>query len=212
MSNHGQRETPTPVQKDCLHPNVESSGQASQARRVINASRNGSRFSNRVGLSILNPRSLRLGLRARILFNQVRLTPALVRTYERLNPAQSLGDRGEREAERHLLRKGLIIVARGYSDKFGEIDLIAVDGETIVFVEVKTRRSDFAGAPAEAVDDRKQAKITRTATGYLKFNHLTECSARFDVIAITWPDDTRPPEVVHYENAFEQSVSKFQLF
>ena len=105
----------------------------------------------------------------------------------------------------------MVIVARGYQDKFGEIDLIAVDGETIVFVEVKTRTSDIAGLPAEAVDAVKQKHLTKTALGYLKWHRLTECSARFDVISITWPRESKRPEIIHYKNAFEQ-VGQFQIF
>lgn len=105
----------------------------------------------------------------------------------------------------------MVIVARGYQDKFGEIDLIAVDGETIVFVEVKTRTSDHAGLPAEAVDDVKQQHLTKTALGYLKWHRLTECSARFDVVAITWPTNAKRPQIEHFDNAFEP-VGRFQIF
>ncbi|HSG69457.1 MAG TPA: YraN family protein, partial [Planctomycetaceae bacterium] len=61
------------------------------------------------------------------------------------------GDRGERLAVRHLKKSGLKIVARNYRNRFGEIDIIALDGQTIVFVEVKTRKSNAAGSPLEAV-------------------------------------------------------------
>lgn len=151
------------------------------------------------------------GQKLRRLFRTVTLAPPLTELYDRILPEQSLGKRGEREAERFLLKLGLVIVARGYQDKFGEVDLIAVDGETIVFVEVKTRSSDHAGQPAEAVDEKKQAHLTKTAIGYLKFHKLTECSVRFDVIAVTWPSDAKRPAIKHYENAFEP-VGKFQMF
>ena len=148
---------------------------------------------------------------ARQLFRRITLSKTMVGVYDRLAPAMTLGDRGEREAERLLLRQGMIIVARGYEDKFGEVDLIAVDGDSIVFVEVKTRSSDYAGLPAEAVDLQKQRHLTKTAIGYLKWNRLTDCRARFDVVAITWPELSKSPEVIHYENAFEP-VGKFQMF
>jgi len=148
---------------------------------------------------------------ARKIFRKFSLSNPAIRIYDRLLPASSLGDRGEREAERFCLRLGMVVVARGYKDKFGEIDLIVVDGETIVFIEVKTRTSDVAGLPAEAVDETKQGHLTKTAIGYLKWNRLTECRARFDVIAITWPDERAKPEIVHYENAFEP-VGEFQIF
>ena len=148
---------------------------------------------------------------ARKLFRRITLSAPLAGVYDRFAPAMTLGDRGEREAERLLLRQGMIIVARGYEDKFGEIDLIAVDDDSIVFVEVKTRSSDYAGLPAEAVDDAKQRHLTKTAHGYLKWNRLTDCRARFDVIAITWPQESDVPEITHYRNAFEP-VGEFQFF
>ena len=69
---------------------------------------------------------------------------------------RSLGQRGEDAAAKFLRKLGYIIVARGHRDRIGEIDLIAVEGRTVVFVEVKTRSSQDAGHPAEAVDDDKQ--------------------------------------------------------
>lgn len=74
---------------------------------------------------------------------------------------------------------------------------------TIVFVEVKTRESHIAGHPAEAVDERKQTRLTRLALAYLKFHSLLDQPARFDVIAVTWPAGSRQPTIEHFENAFE---------
>ena len=148
---------------------------------------------------------------ARKLIYKLTLSRPMTRVYDRFAPTMSLGDRGEREAERLLLRQGMLIVARGYEDKFGEIDLIAVDDESIVFVEVKTRTSNYAGLPAEAVDEQKQRHLTLTALGYLKWNRLTDYRARFDVIAITWPELSKSPEITHYQNAFEP-VGEFQMF
>lgn len=159
----------------------------------------------------ISHRNTRMTQLARKLFRKLTLTPSLTNLYDRWNPTTSLGQRGERAAERFLLRQGMVIIERGYRDRFGEIDLIVADDQTLVFVEVKTRSSDHAGLPAEAVDEQKQIHLTRAAQGYLKWNHLTECRARFDVIAITWPSPSRPPEIIHYENAFEP-VGKFQMF
>jgi len=102
-----------------------------------------------------------------------------------------------------LRKLGYIIVARGHRDRIGEIDLVAVDGRTVVFVEVKTRTSQDAGHPAEAVDENKQRKLTKLALAYLKRHDLLECSARFDVVAITWPDAKSRPTIEHFKNAFE---------
>jgi len=105
---------------------------------------------------------------------------------ERRKP-KPLGYVGERAAEKYLKRKRYKIVARGLRTRGEEIDLVAVDGRTIVFVEVKTRRGSRFGHPSEAVDERKQKKITRGALVYLKRHQLLEYKSRFDVIAIVWP-------------------------
>jgi putative endonuclease len=124
---------------------------------------------------------------------------------------QSLGRRGERAAERYLRRLGYKIVARRERGRLGEIDLVAVDGRTIVFIEVKTRRSHDAGHPAEAVGLEKQRRLTRLALAYLKRHDLLEYSARFDVMAITWPNGARRPVIEHIRNAFE-AVGRGQMF
>jgi putative endonuclease len=124
---------------------------------------------------------------------------------------KTLGQRGEAAAARYLKRLGYIIIARSSHIRRGEIDLIAVDGRTIVFVEVKTRVSHDAGHPAEAVDRDKQHRLTRLAMVYLKRHHLLETPARFDVIAITWPKDRRRPTIEHYKNAFEP-IGTGQMF
>jgi putative endonuclease len=124
---------------------------------------------------------------------------------------QSLDRRGERAAERFVRRLGYKIVARRERGPLGEIDLVAVDGRTIVFIEVKTRTSHDAGHPAEAVDAAKQQKLTRLALAWLKRHELLEYPARFDVLAVTWPPDARRPHIDHYQNAFE-AVGRGQMF
>ena len=115
---------------------------------------------------------------------------------------KSLGYRGEDAAAKYLRGLGYIIVARGHRGQIGEIDLIVVDGRTIVFVEVKTRTSHDAGHPADAVDERKQQRLTRLALSYMKRHDLLECKARFDVVAVTWAADKRKPTIEHYKDAF----------
>jgi len=100
-------------------------------------------------------------------------------------------------------RMFVALIARGHRDHIGEIDLVAVDGRTLVFVEVKTRTSQDAGHPADAVDEAKQAKLTRLALSYMKRHDLLECAARFDVVAVTWPDRGRRPTIEHFKSAFE---------
>jgi putative endonuclease len=124
---------------------------------------------------------------------------------------RSLGKRGERAAGRYLRRRGYKIVARGERGPLGELDLVAVDKRTVVFIEVKTRRSHDAGHPAEAVGPEKQQRLTRLALAYLKRHDLLECAARFDVLAITWPEEARKPVIEHFKNAFE-AVGRGQMF
>ena len=120
-----------------------------------------------------------------------------------LDRGKPLGRRGEDAAARFLRRRGYTIVARGQRGQIGELDLVAVDGRTVVFIEVKTRATHEAGHPADAVDDQKQRRLTRLAVAYMKRHDLLECSARFDVVAITWPDNGRRPTIEHFENAFD---------
>ena len=120
-----------------------------------------------------------------------------------LFPYSPLGARGETIAARYLRRLGYKIVSRGDRHRLGEIDIVAVDGETLVFVEVKTRSSHHFGHPVEAVDDDKRRRLTRLALGFLMRYDLMENAARFDIIAVTWPEDSKKPTIQHYKNAFE---------
>lgn len=113
------------------------------------------------------------------------------------------GDRGEQAAARFLKRKGYRILARQFETRWGELDLICLDGDCIVFVEVKTRRSAETGSPGEAVDSRKQAHLTRAAMYWLKQHGQLERRARFDIVSIVWPDDSRRPTVEHFPHAFD---------
>ncbi len=116
-----------------------------------------------------------------------------------------LGKRGERQAAAFLAGQGYRILSKGVTNRFGEIDLIALDGETLVFVEVRTRESLDAGHPAESITAVKQARLTRAALAFLKQNGLLEHRSRFDVVAILWPKGARSPRIDHYKNAFESS-------
>jgi putative endonuclease len=119
-----------------------------------------------------------------------------------------LGDRGEREAARVLRRAGLRILLRGYRTDQGEVDLIARDGDTLVFVEVKSRSR---GEPAEAVTPEKQRRLTMAALHFLKRHDLLEQRCRFDVVAIVWPEGRQPASVEHLRDAFE-AVGRGQMF
>ncbi len=110
------------------------------------------------------------------------------------------GDAGEKAAARFLKKAGLRILARQESTRWGEIDLICVDGETVVFVEVKTRKS---GNPAERIDQKKMKNMTKSAMAWLKKHNLLDRHARFDLVTVVWPEDARKPEIEHFENAFD---------
>lgn len=111
-----------------------------------------------------------------------------------------LGSRGERMAARYLKRQGLRVLARNVRAGGGELDLIARDGDTLVFVEVKTRRS---GDPAEAVTSDKQKTLTRAALAFLRRHRLLDAQCRFDVVAIVWDESQGgPPQIQHLRDAF----------
>jgi putative endonuclease len=114
-----------------------------------------------------------------------------------------LGNRGEKAAAKFLRRKGLRILARQFETRWGELDLIARDGDTLVFVEVKTRRSGGTTHPTEAVDRRKQTHLTKAALVWLKKNGLLGHRTRFDVVALIWSDDSRQPDIEHFVSAFD---------
>ncbi|MCI4626784.1 MAG: YraN family protein [Candidatus Magnetoovum sp. WYHC-5] len=93
------------------------------------------------------------------------------------------GKYGEKLAKKYLIGLGYEIIKENYRAPVGEIDIIARERGQIVFVEVKTRRSNLYGLPFEAVDNRKKQKILKTALYYLKSQKLTQ-SVRFDIISI----------------------------
>jgi putative endonuclease len=95
-----------------------------------------------------------------------------------------LGKAGEDVACRELQRQGYAILARRYRTRYGEIDIVARDGPTVVFVEVKARTSDRYGDPAEAVTLHKQARVTAMAEDFVSRRGLTGAPCRFDVVAI----------------------------
>ncbi len=113
-----------------------------------------------------------------------------------------LGTRGERIAARLLRRSGYRIVTRNYKCFAGEIDLIAVDDDTLVFVEVKTRASADAAFPEANVNRHKQRQITRVARAYVAAKEVTERPCRFDVVSVLL-DGKSEPVVEHFVNAFE---------
>jgi putative endonuclease len=137
----------------------------------------------------------------------MRVAVAIFSWWRRARRTKSMGYLGERAAEKFLKRKGYKIVARGQRLRGGELDLVAVDGRTVVFVEVKTRRSHAAGTPAEAIDARKEIHMTRAAMAFIKRHSLEGYSCRFDVVAVTWPEQGKEPRIEHIVNAFEAAFT-----
>ena len=112
---------------------------------------------------------------------------------------QILGKTGEDRAVRELERRGYAILARRYRTRHGEIDIVADDGGTIVFVEVKAREGSECGGAAAAVTVHKQRRLASMAVDYLARNHVTSRPCRFDVVAIDGP------ELTLYVSAFDVS-------
>ena len=119
-------------------------------------------------------------------------------THERLD----LGKLGEEQAVARLKKEGYRVIARNYRNTFGEIDIIAQDGKTLCFVEVRTRTKDWHGHPFESISQVKQKKIIRAARGYLAQQDTEDVEARFDVVAVT-PQDNDGYTVELIKNAFE---------
>lgn len=112
-----------------------------------------------------------------------------------------LGKMGEEIAADYLQKKGYRIIERGFKLFRGELDIIAYDGNTLVFVEVKTRAGTEFGLPEEAVTPAKQKQIQRIAQGYLMERGLGDPDCRFDVLSILIKGD-EGPAITHFEDAF----------
>jgi putative endonuclease len=118
------------------------------------------------------------------------------------DPRQHLGRLGERLATEHLQRLGYTIVCRNHRTRYGEIDVIARDGETLVFCEVKARR--FRGEPWDSLHDAKRAQVRRMARAYLtETRDRPRCRLiRFDAIGVVVDGHDRLTRLDHLESAF----------
>ncbi|MDA0657842.1 MAG: YraN family protein [Planctomycetota bacterium] len=126
-----------------------------------------------------------------------------------------IGREGEEVAARYLQRNGFRILTKRYRNRFGEIDLVALHANVVVFVEVKTwtqcRSLPISEDPSEAVDLQKQQRLTQAALAFLKQFHLLEHPARFDVVSVVVGNESLDPQIRHFVNAFE-SVGFGQFF
>ncbi len=111
-----------------------------------------------------------------------------------------LGDEGEEIAMHYLKKRGYKIIERNHKNTFGEVDIIALHKGTLVFIEVKTRRTYEYGMPFEAVNHRKQEKLKKVALMYLK-RLKKEVPARFDVVSISFEEGGTDIELI--PDAFE---------
>ena len=119
-------------------------------------------------------------------------------------PTQSLGRAGKRQPPVFLERRGLVVLARNLRSRLGEIDLLARDGPTFVFVEVKARRSRVGDPRQAAVDARKRARLVRLALGYLAARRLGERPCRFDVVGVSLDETGHVTGVRHLRHAFDR--------
>jgi putative endonuclease len=119
-----------------------------------------------------------------------------------ISDPRAYGKRAESDAERHLLQKGYRILERNVRSAVGELDLVAQTGDTLVFVEVKARRTAGHGGAPYAVGRRKQTRLVRLAAQYLARHRLHHPPCRFDVMLCSG-GGSGPQTIEHVENAFE---------
>jgi putative endonuclease len=118
------------------------------------------------------------------------------------DPRRGLGRRTEEAAAAFLAAQGLTVVARNVRLTEGEIDLVCRDGDTWVFVEVKSRHAEWGDAAAAVTRD-KQRRLARLARHYLKWKRLGSTTCRFDVVAVTVAPDGGVFAIRHLRDAFE---------
>jgi putative endonuclease len=121
------------------------------------------------------------------------------------------GNRSERAAAQFLKNLGYRILAYNYRCPHGELDLVALDGQCVVFVEARSTAGADPARPAASVDAAKQRRLTSLALHFMKHHRLLNRPARFDVLALSWPAGYKQPAIAHYPNAFE-AVGRFQVF
>jgi putative endonuclease len=121
------------------------------------------------------------------------------------------GNRSERAGIGYLKRLGYRILAKNVRSTSGELDVVALDGKVIVFVEVRSTEGERTDRPAASVGPEKQRRLTELALAFLKRHRLLDHAARFDVLAVGWPADRKEPLIQHFKNAFE-AVGRSQMF
>ncbi|MDD3887825.1 MAG: YraN family protein [Patescibacteria group bacterium] len=120
-----------------------------------------------------------------------------------LNDKKTIGNLGEKLACNHLKKLSYIILDKNFRSRYGEIDIIAKDGEAIVFVEVKTRTNLEYGQPQEAVDFFKLKKMAKTIYNYISLNNIRG-AVRIDVVAINLDMTKRKARLRHFKDALAE--------
>ncbi|HPU36044.1 MAG TPA: YraN family protein [Bacillota bacterium] len=115
---------------------------------------------------------------------------------------KKLGRQGEDVAACYLEKSGYTLLQRNYTCRLGEIDIVALDRDVLVFVEVRSRRSEDYGLAQESVTERKKLKLRQLAWQYLKAEGKTDRNCRFDVVAVLFNREGRVRRLEHIENAF----------
>ena len=131
---------------------------------------------------------------------------------------KTIGLRGEQEAVRYLRKRGYKIIARRERILRGDIDIVALDKRTVVFVEVRSKTITEHGHPAETIDTRKKQRIGMLANAYIKRHRLEDYSFRLDVVTVLFTSPTsiqnrwlfgrssNTPIIEHFQNAFESDA------
>ncbi|MDH5600577.1 MAG: YraN family protein [Gammaproteobacteria bacterium] len=120
-----------------------------------------------------------------------------------MDTTREQGEYTEKLAAQYLESKGLKLLERNFYCRFGEIDLVMLDNDSLVFVEVRYRRSNNFGSGAETITSGKQSKLIKTASVYLQQHaKMNQYPARFDVVSISGPLEAGNPELNWIENAF----------
>ena len=119
------------------------------------------------------------------------------------------GRRSERAASAYLRGLGWRILAANDLNRGGELDLVALDGEIVVIVEVRSTEAEDTERVTASINLEKQRRLTQAALAWLQKRRLLDVAVRFDVLILSWPADQREPRITHYRHAFE-AVGRFQ--
>ncbi len=121
-------------------------------------------------------------------------------------PRQIMGARGEKAAAKYLRRQGYKVLLRNFRSGKSEIDIVCRHKDWLVFVEVKTRKSEDFGAPSEAVEREKQRNLTKGALDYLRMLGNPQIRFRFDIVEVVMPAGSKKPNDIRLiQNAFDLS-------